>query len=152
MTRVAPILGALAAVGAVLGAYLTLGGASYQPAAVADPCRERASRSPDGLQETIEQIALSGLDRGACTLGVSREELVLALRDEESLRRLADEQGLELDVATAAVQEGLLTAIDEAEESGALPGLVASLARGTLSRVSPWRVIEALERLGGLLG
>ena len=74
---------AVAAVALVV-AYLALGGASYAPAQVADPCVARDWRDPQGLEEVAEQIALSGLDGAACELGVSREEMVLALANSES--------------------------------------------------------------------
>ena len=151
MRRLAPLLAAVGLVAVVLGTYAALGGATYEPTPVADPCAARAWRSPDGLQQTIEQIALSGLDGAACELGTSREELVLALRDEVALAAYAAANGLTGDEAEDAVQEGLSRAVDDAEAAGALPRLLASLARGTLSRVPPWLLIEALERIGGLL-
>ena len=64
---------------ALVVAYLALGGASYAPAKVADPCATRDWREPQGVEEVAEQIALSGLDGAACELDVSREEMVLAL-------------------------------------------------------------------------
>ena len=33
--------------------YLALGGASYAPARVADPCAVRSWRNPQGLQQTV---------------------------------------------------------------------------------------------------
>jgi hypothetical protein len=67
-----------AAVLILVGAYLALGGASYAPAKVADPCAPRDWRNPQGLQAVAEQIVLSALDGAACELHVSREEIVLA--------------------------------------------------------------------------
>ncbi len=68
--RALPLLVALGAVAAVLVPYLALGGATYEPAAVADPCAARDWRDPDGLSEVLEQIVLSALDGAACELGV----------------------------------------------------------------------------------
>jgi hypothetical protein len=44
---------------ALVAAYLALGGASYAPAKVADPCASRDWRDPGGLSEVAEQIVLS---------------------------------------------------------------------------------------------
>ena len=42
-------------------------------------------------------------------------------------------------------------AIDDAEEAGALPGLLAGFARRAANAVPPWLLLETLERLGELL-
>jgi len=151
MRHFAPLLAAVAASGLVIVPYVALGGLSYAPTSSADPCETREWRSPDGVGEALEQVALSALDGAACELGVSREELVLALRDEESLDAFAAENGLTRKDAEDAVRDGVTRAIDDAEEADAVPGLVASVARGTLGKVPPWLLLEALERLGGLL-
>jgi hypothetical protein len=141
----------IGAVVAVVGAYLALGGASYEPAAVADPCVSREWRDPGGLQEVLEQVALSAFDGAACELGVSREELVLALRDEESLDAFAAEHGVDRGDAERAFEDGIDRALAEAEEAGALSGFTASLIARAVDAVPPWLLLEALESLGGLL-
>ena len=151
MRRAAPLLVALVAVAAVLVPYAALGGASYAPTPLADPCRVREWRDPGGLGEALEQVALSGLDGAACELGVSREELVLALRDESSLDDFAAQRGLEREDAERAVKEGVLRSLDDAEKAGALPGFVAGLARRLLADVPSYLLLDALERLSGLL-
>ena len=151
MRRVAPLLVAIAAVAAVVVPYLALGGTSYEPAAVADPCVRREWRDPGDLQAVLEQIVLSALDGAACEVGVTREELVLAVRDEASLDAFAAEQGLSREDAERLVQDGLERAIDDAAEAGALPGLVESLVRRAVETLPPWLLLEALESLGGLL-
>ena len=99
----------------------------------------------------LEQVALSGLDGAACKLGVSREELVLALRDEASLDSFAAGNGISRLDAERAVRDGLLRAVDDAEQAGALAGLVASLVRRTVESVPPALVLDTLERLRGLV-
>jgi hypothetical protein len=150
--RAAPLLGAVAAVAALVGTYLALGGASYDPAPVADPCATREWRDPGGVQEVLEQIALSGLDGAACELHVSREELVLALRDDDSLDDFAAAHGIERGEAERAVRDGLLRAVADAEEAGAVSGLVASLLRRAVEDVPASLVLDTLERLRGLVG
>ena len=100
----------------------------------------------------LEQIVLTGLDRAACDLGVSREELVLAVRSEDSLEAFADEHGLSQEEVEQAVQDGLVDGIDEADEDGSLPGVVASLARRAVESVSVWELLDALDKLSGLAG
>lgn len=151
MRRALPLLVAVGLVAAVLVPYLALGGASFEPTAVADPCETRDWREPGGVDEALEQVALSALDGAACELGVSREDLVLAVRSEEALDAFAEEQGLTRADAEQAVQDGLERAIADAEEAGALPGFLASLARRAAEAVPPWLLLEALETLGGLL-
>jgi hypothetical protein len=149
--RALPLLLALGAVAAVLVPYLALGGSSFEPTPVADPCVTRDWRDPGGLQEALEQVALSALDGAACELGVSREDLVLAVRDEESLDAFAADHGISRADAERAVEDGLERSIDDAEEAGALPGFLASLARRAADAVPPWLLLETLESLGGLL-
>ena len=151
MKRYLPLLVALGAVAAVVLPYLALGGASYAPTPVADPCVKRPWRSPGGLQTALEQVALSGLDGAACTLGVSREDLVLALRDEASLDAFARQHGFTRTQAEQAVREGLERSVSEAQAAGALPGFVASLARRAVDSVPPWLLLESLDRLRSLL-
>jgi hypothetical protein len=141
----------LAAVAAVIVPYVALGGASYAPTPLADPCETREWRDPGGLSEALEQVALSGLDGAACQLDTSREELVLALRDESALDGLAEEKGLAREDAEQAVQAALVRAIDDAEDAGAIPGLVSGLARRAVESVPPHLLLEALQRLGAFL-
>jgi hypothetical protein len=149
--RALPILVALVAVAAVVVPYVALGGATYEPAEVADPCVTREWRDPGSLEEVLEQIVLSALDGAACELGVSREDLVLAVRSEDALDDFADEHGLTRDDAEQAVEDGLLRAVDDAEEAGALPESVAGLARRLVGSVPPWLLLETLDRLSGFL-
>lgn len=151
MRRAAPLLVAIAAVAAVVVPYLALGGTSYEPTAVADPCVRREWRDPGDLQAVLEQIVLSALDGAACELGVTREELVLAVRDEASLEAFAAEHGLSRTDAERLVEDGLRRAIDDAEQAGALPGFVASLVRRAVESLPPWLLLETLERFGALL-
>ncbi len=151
MRRAAPLLAACAAVAAVVVPYAALGGGSYEPTPVADPCVMREWRDPGDLGAVLEQIVLSALDGAACELGVSREELVLAVRDEESLDAFAEEHGISRADAERAVQEGLVRAVDDAEEADALPGFLASLARRAVEDVPPWLLLDTLESLRGFL-
>jgi hypothetical protein len=149
--RIAPLLVSLGLVAAVVVPYLALGGGRFEPTPVADPCESRERPDASGLGETLEAIALAGVDGVACELGVSREELVLALRSEEALEAFSEEQGLDRDELEQAISDGLVRAVDDAEERGDLPGLVAPLVRRAAESVPPWLILETLENLGGFL-
>jgi hypothetical protein len=151
VTRATPILIALAAVAAVVVPYVAFGGGSYEPTPVADPCQKREWRKPGDLQAVLEQVALSALDGAACELGTSREELVLALRDEKSLDAFAAEHHISRAQAEQAVDDGIERAVAEAEAAGSLSGFIASLIARAVESVPPWLLLETLERVRGLL-
>jgi hypothetical protein len=134
---------------ALVVAYLALGGASYAPAQVADPCMPRDWRDPQGIEEVAEQIALSGLDGAACELEVSREEMVLALANGESRERFAREHGISTQRLEELVREGLLRAIDDAEQADALNPTIADLLRGIARNVPVDELLNLLERVPG---
>jgi hypothetical protein len=138
-------------VAAVVVPYVALGGGSYEPTPVADPCLKREWRDPGDLQAVLEQVALTALDGTACKLGTSREELVLALRDEKSLDAYAAEHHIARADAERALQDGLERAINEAEAAGDLPGFAASLIARAVKSLPPWLILETLERLRGFL-
>jgi len=149
--RFRPLLVALGLVAAVVVPYLALGGGRFEPTPVADPCEARNQPGADGLGETIERVALAAVDGVACELGVSREDLVLALRSEEALAAFSDEQELDPEELEQAITDGLVRAVDDADETGALPGFVAPLVRRAAESVPPWLILETLEQLGSFL-
>jgi hypothetical protein len=149
--RALPLLVAVGLVAAVVVPYLALGGGSFEPTPVADPCEARERPDADGLGETIELIALAAVDGVACELGVSREDLVLAVRSEDALTAFSEEQGIERVELERAIRDGLVQAVDDADEAGALPGFLAPVVRRAAESVPPWLVLEALERLGTFL-
>ena len=133
----------------LVGVYLALGGASYAPAAVADPCAPRELREREGFAAVAEQIVLSGVDGAACELGVSREAVVLAFASDDSLARFAREQGIEQDELGELVRAGLLRATEDAERADLLEPRLADLMRGLVRRVSIDRLLDLLELLPG---
>jgi len=149
--RAVPLLVAIGLVAAVIVPYVALGGGSFEPTPVADPCAPRAYPEAKDLGETIERVALTAVDRVACRLGVSREELVLALRSRDAFDRFTRENGIGRAEAEQAIHDGLVQAVDEAEQDGTLPGLIAPLVRKAAESVPPWLVLDTLERLGAFL-
>ena len=151
MSVARPLVVAIGVSLALIVVYAALGGGRYEPAAVADPCRTREWRDPGGLQEVLEQVVLSGLDGAACELGVSREELVLALRSDAALDTFAARNGISKTDAEQAISKALARSIDDAEEAGALPGFLANLVRGATANLPPRLLLELLDRLRAVL-
>jgi hypothetical protein len=135
---------------ALVVVYVALGGASYAPADVADPCATRDWRGPEGVEEVAEQIALSALDGAACELGVTRERMVLAFASRDALERFAREQGISDEELEDLVRTGLVRAVDDAERADALDPTVADLLRAVARRIPVDELLDLLDRLPGL--
>ncbi len=148
MKRWLPVILATGASLGVFVAYLIGGGASYEPLAVADPCEPR---SQDVLDErgVFEGILLSGLDGAACELGVSREELVAALTDEDALAAFSEANEIDPERIEQAIRAGLIRAVDDAEMEGKLPTAIASVARGLAENAPVGVVVELFGALPG---
>lgn len=138
-----------AAVVALVLVYVALGGASYAPAKVADPCAPRDWRDPQGAQEVLQQVVLSALDGAACELHVSREDMVLALANTDSREQFAREHGITRTELEDLVRKGLLRSIDDAENADALDSTLAGVIRGAVERVPLDQLFELVDRLGG---
>jgi hypothetical protein len=65
-----------------------------EPVALHDPCEDRDLPSTGGLSGFFQDRALELLDATACRLGSSREELVLALADQNDADRYKDRYGV----------------------------------------------------------
>ncbi len=138
------VIGSAAAALLLVGVYLAAGGSSYEPAKTQDPCKHRPWRNPEGLQEIVQQFTLSALDGAACELGVSRETLAQALATPESRERFMQRYGIGDAELARAVRAGLVRAVDDAEEAGALSPLIAGPLRSTLREIPLERAIELI--------
>jgi len=138
------VLGSVAAALLLAGVYLAAGGSSYEPAKTQDPCKHRPWRNPEGLQEIVQQFTLSALDGAACELGVSRETLAQALATPESRERFTQRYGIGDAELARAIRAGLVRAVDDAEEAGALSPLIAGPLRSTLREIPLERAIELI--------
>lgn len=99
--------GALACCAVLAGQIVAYDRLSPEPVAIADPCLPRALPSTGGtITGALQDRALQSLDRNACRLGATREELVLALADEDDARRFEQEHGTDPRSATGLL--GLL--------------------------------------------
>jgi hypothetical protein len=126
--------------------YLALGGASYAPASVADPCAQRDWSEPNGVAEVGEQIVLSAIDSAACKIGVSREDVVLAFENRDTLKAFGREHGVSEAELERLARAGLARAIADAENAGALTPRLADLIRGVVDRIPPGLLIDLLDR------
>jgi predicted MFS family arabinose efflux permease len=86
---------AAAALLATAGFALAAEGARAEPVRIADPCQKRDLPSSGGLGGLAQDAALVALDRMACRAGSSREELVLALLDDDSADRYEERYGVD---------------------------------------------------------
>lgn len=141
-----------AAAGALVVAYLALGGGSYKPLEVADPCKPRQLSPAEGFEEVSQQLLLSALDGAACKLRVTREELALALASGEARARFAREHRIREPALERAVRGGLDRAVRDAERAGRLSDAQASLLRGAVAALPLGTVIEAFRTGEGLVG
>lgn len=135
----------------LVAVYLALGGASYAPASVDDPCAPRNWSEPRGVSEVGEQIVLSALDGAACRIGVSREDIVLAFEDQDSLEAFGREHGVTEAELERLARTGLARAVTDAENAGALSPRLANLIRGVVDRIPPGLLIGLLDRVPDLV-
>ena len=136
---------AIAAATALVALYLVLGGGSYEPTPVADPCAPREWRDPQGVEQSAQQFALSALDGAACQLDVSRETLAIALATPESRKEFAATYGIGEAEFEAAVRAGVKRGIDDAEAAGALNPLVATGLRAIAARLPVDEAVALIE-------
>ena len=144
MRRVAPLLVATLVGIGLAGLYAALGGGSYRPVAVADPCVERARAGSGGVTGGVERVVLSALDGAACTLHVSREQLVLALRSSSALNAFAREQGIDQGEVETAVRASLVRAVDDAERQDAIEPGTARVLRAAAERLPIGFVLQLI--------
>ncbi|MGN6277020.1 MAG: hypothetical protein ACTHNP_13990 [Solirubrobacterales bacterium] len=145
------ILGAIVASAVLVGAYLAAGGASYTPEKTQNPCKPRPWSNPRSLGEIANQFTNSALDGAACKLGVSREALARALATPESRKRFAEKYGITDAKLAQAIRAGLIRAVDDAEEAGALSPILAAPLRATLQRIPLKEAIELIQDAKSLL-
>jgi hypothetical protein len=160
-TSSGPVILAVAAVSAValVAVYIGFGGGSYAPLRPADPCKPRPIHLANGLAEVTQQIVLSGLDGAACDLGVSREELTLALTSATARTAFARQHMISDATLESAIRKGLDRAAIDAQRDGALTPSETSILRAGITAVPLGTLIDALRSgtglvttVGGLIG
>jgi len=136
----------------LVGAYLAAGGSSYTPEKVQNPCEPRPWSNPQSLGEIANQFTVSALDGAACKLGVTREALARALATPEGRERFKQKYGITDRKLAEAVRAGLVRAVDDAEEAGALSPLIAGPLRETVQRIPLKEAIEFINDAESFLG
>jgi hypothetical protein len=145
---VAALAALVAAAAALIVVELVNGAAEYGTVESADPCTVQEDFPGDGLDATLQRIALSGLNGAACELGVTRAELVLSFAPSVAPKPIEwDDETIEL-----AVRNGLLKAVDDAEERESLPGWAAFILREVVERAPIGWLIDGAQELGDLFG
>jgi hypothetical protein len=66
-----------------------------EPVRIQDPCEPRALPGTGGVTGFLQDAALVALDRAACRFGSSREDLAIALADEEAAAAYEREHGVD---------------------------------------------------------
>jgi hypothetical protein len=146
------VIGSIVASLVLVGAYLAAGGSSYEPEKVQDPCQPRPWSNPQTLGQIANQFTISALDGAACQLGVSREELAQALATPEARERFKQRYNITDAKLAKAVRAGLVRAVDDAEEAGALPSLIAGPLRQAVQSIPLDQAIEIINDAEGFLG
>ena len=142
---------ALALVGGLLAVQIAYGGGDFEPLGPADPCVARpvdsASTGIDGL---TEELVLAAMDDAACTLGVTREALVLDVAQQPTDTQLdALHEALLATAGRLAADEALPPAsalVDEALDSADLNPLLEAAVRAL-----PDSVVDAALDTGDVL-
>jgi uncharacterized membrane protein len=146
------VIGAIVVSLVLVGAYLAAGGSSYEPEKVQDPCKPRPWSNPRSLGEIANQFSISALDGAACKLGVSRETLARALATPAARKRFGEKYGITDAKLAKAIRAGLLRAVSDAEEAGALSPILAGPLRETLKNIPLEQAIELVKDARSLLG
>jgi hypothetical protein len=136
----------------LVGAYLAAGGSSYAPEHVRDPCQPRPWSNPQSLGEIANQFSISALDGAACQLGVSRETLARALATPEARERFKERYGIDDAKLARAIRAGLLRAVTDAEDAGALSPLIGGPLRTTIEEIPLDQAIELVNDASSILG
>jgi len=134
----APLAALVLAGGALVVGALATGGPDLGRASTTDPCAARTADRGGGVDATVQGIVLDGLAGAACELDVGREELVLSFGSGVGTRDIPwDPPTVE-----RAVRSGLERAVDDAEDRGALNGVVADVLRAVVRRAPVEELIE----------
>jgi predicted MFS family arabinose efflux permease len=84
-----------AALLAPAGYALAADGERPEPVRIADPCKDRDLPDSGGITGAIQDALLVAVDKAACEAGSSREELVLALVDDDSAKDYQQRYGVD---------------------------------------------------------
>jgi MFS family permease len=95
IARPAVATAGLAAVLAISGYGVAYASSSRETVPIRDPCEDRELPDTGGISGELQDISLAALDRAACNIGSSREELLLAIVDDRLRGKFEDEYGVD---------------------------------------------------------
>ena len=98
----------------------------------------------------LQQFTLSALDGAACKLGVSRETLARALATQSAREEFAKRYHVDDAELAKAIRAGLLRAVSDAEEAGALIGPLGLAAREAIRSIPLSEAIELVHNAGSI--
>lgn len=159
--RTGPVAAASVAPAALIALYLALGGATYKPLEVANPCEPRSEEQLREREDALELVVLSALDGAACELRVTREELTLALATPEARAEFATAHHVGEEEIEAAIRGGLERAAEDARRVDAVSTIELILLEQAARRLPLSLLVELLgtepgtrllDRLTDLLG
>ncbi len=137
----------LAAAVVLIAVELGTGAWSFGETKTVNPCTTHVSYSGGGLDGAVQRVVLDGLNGAACELHTTREELVLSLRPSGARPIKWDSKTIE-----RALRAGMVRAIDDAEQRGDLPGIVASILKEAASHAPVQFLINGGSRLSDIFG
>ena len=116
--------------GVLIAVELSKGARTYGSTELQSPCEPREQFTGEGLEGTLQRVALDGIDGAACTLALGREELVLSFVPDVAPEDVewTDE------VIAEALRGGFDRAIGEAEGRGTLAATPATILREAVER------------------
>jgi MFS family permease len=94
ITRPAVAVAAVTALLAAGGYGIAYASSTRETVKIADPCEDRQLPDIGGISGALQDISLAALDRAACQFGSSREELLLALFDDDLQKKFEEEHGV----------------------------------------------------------
>jgi MFS family permease len=139
-------LGGIGIVAFGLVAVTVSSGADTGEFVAEDPCTAAPDQFPgDGLDASVQRIALSALNGAACELDTTRERLVLSLDPDSTF----DDVTWDHDTMEQALRDGAHRAIDDANDRDAIPGFVAAALGFVVDRAPVGWLVEQIPIPGG---
>jgi hypothetical protein len=136
----------LVAAVAFLAVELGMGAWNFGEPKRQNPCITHAQFHGSGIDAVFQRIVLDGLNGAACELHTTREQFVLSLQPSSGSHRRWDDETIQ-----RAVRAGLVRSIDEAEQRGDVPSVIAPVLKAAAEHAPVKFLLEGLD-LRDLLG
>jgi hypothetical protein len=107
------------------------------PVRIEGPCAARPLFSGHGVDAATQRVVLDGLARAGCSLGVTREALVLSFASSSGDQLKQPSKPVE-----RAVRSGLEDALTAATKRGEIPALLAVILRLTIEHAPIDRLLS----------